>query len=115
MCHPQTRGQTESVNRKMVFMLRALLDNITKAWEDFLPFNGFAYNSVIHSIIDCSSFEIVYGFNLLTPIDLLSFSSNDVVNFQGNEKTTTIRELHKEVKERIEKQNAKVANKVDQH
>lgn len=84
-------------------------------WEDFLPFTEFAYNKVVHIFTHCSLFEIVYGFNHLTPIDLLPLPSNEVVNFQVDEKTTAIEDLRKEVKERIEKQNVKVAEKVNQH
>ncbi|XP_050941582.1 uncharacterized protein LOC127149752 [Cucumis melo] len=50
--------------------------------------------------------------SLLSPIDLLSLPSNEVMNVQGDEKVTIIRKLHKEVKERIEK-HAKVKEKVN--
>ena len=95
-------------------MLRALIDKNTKTREDLLSFIEFAYNRVVHIVTKCLPFEIVYGFNPLTPIDLLSFPSNEVVNFQTNEKVNTILELHEEVKKRIEKQNAKI-EKINQH
>lgn len=76
-------------------MLRAIINRSTKTWEDFLPFMEFAYNRVVHSVTKCTPFEIVYGFNLLSTIDLVPFSSNEVVNFQADEKTAIIQELHK--------------------
>jgi hypothetical protein len=38
-----------------------------------LPFIEFAYNRSVHSTTEFSPFEIVYGFNLLTLMDLIPF------------------------------------------
>ena len=40
----------------------------------------FVYNRTIHSTTHCSPLEVVYGFNPLTPPDLLSIPSNIFVN-----------------------------------
>jgi len=42
-----------------------------KSWEECLPHVEFAYNKVVHSTTQHSPFEVVYGFNPLTPLDLL--------------------------------------------
>ena len=42
-----------------------------KSWEECLSHVEFAYNRVVHSITQYSPFEVVYGFNPLTPLDLL--------------------------------------------
>ncbi|XP_022973897.1 uncharacterized protein LOC111472489, partial [Cucurbita maxima] len=76
-CHPQTDGQTEVVNRTMTAMLRAIIDKNLKTWEVCLPFIEFAYNRVVHSTTKCTPFEIVYGFNPLTPLDLLPIPSKE--------------------------------------
>ena len=70
-CHPQTDGQTEVVNRTLSQLLRALIQKNLKNWEDILPHAEFPYNRSIHSSTSYSPFEIVYGFNSLTPLDLL--------------------------------------------
>jgi hypothetical protein len=70
-CHPQTDGQTEAVNRTLSTLLRTIIQKNLKNWEDCLPFVEFAYNQSVHSTTDFSPFEIVYGFNPLTPLDLL--------------------------------------------
>jgi hypothetical protein len=36
-CHPQTDGHTEVVNRTLSTMLRAVLDQNLRCWEDCLP------------------------------------------------------------------------------
>jgi hypothetical protein len=47
-CHPQTR-QTEVVNRTLSTMLRVVLDQNLRRWEDCLPHVEFAYNHATHS------------------------------------------------------------------
>ncbi|XP_072076494.1 uncharacterized protein [Arachis hypogaea] len=70
-CHPQTDGQTEVVNRTLGTLLRAVVGKNLKTWEDCLPFIEFAYNRTTHSSTGFSPFELVYGFNPLTVLDLL--------------------------------------------
>ena len=46
----------------------------------------FAYNRAVHSTTHCSPFEIAYGFNPLTPIDLLSLPSDKFVSVDASSK-----------------------------
>ncbi|XP_042466500.1 uncharacterized protein LOC122049106, partial [Zingiber officinale] len=71
ICHPQTDGQTEVVNRTLSFLLHAVINKNLRIWEDCLPHVEFAYNRSIHSATKFSPFEIVYGFNPLSPLDLI--------------------------------------------
>ncbi|KAL3534821.1 hypothetical protein ACH5RR_003282 [Cinchona calisaya] len=71
--HPQTDGQTEVVNRTLGTLLRAVLKRNLKTWEDCLPIVEFAYNRAMHSSTKFSPFELVYGFNPTTPLDLLPY------------------------------------------
>ena len=71
-CHPQTDGQTEVVNKTLSTLLRTIIQKNLKNWEDCFPFIEFAYNRIVHSTINFSSFEIVYGFNPLTPLPVPS-------------------------------------------
>ena len=112
-CHPQTDGQTEVVNRTLITLLRAIIEKNIRTWEDCLPFVEFAYNRAIHSTTHCSPFEIVYGFNPLTPIDLLPLPPNKFVSIDANSKAELVKKLHKQIKERIEKHNEKVASRVN--
>ena len=48
-CHPQTDGQTEVVNRALSTMLRAILKQNLKMWEECLPHVEFTYNRAEHS------------------------------------------------------------------
>ena len=83
-------------------------------WENLLPHVEFAYNRVVNSTTSHSPFEVVYGFNPLTPLDLLPIPIlDDVLCKDGNDKASFIKNLHKDIKLSIEKvgKYAKLANK----
>jgi hypothetical protein len=114
VAHPQTDGQTEVVNRTLTTLLRAIIQKNLKNWEKCLPHVEFAYNRTFHSTTSYSPFEIVYGFNPLTPLDILPLPTNEFANLDGQKKADAIRELHAKVRANIEKKNkqyAKQANK----
>ncbi|KAL4341052.1 hypothetical protein GQ457_08G031880 [Hibiscus cannabinus] len=79
-CHPQTDGQTEVVNRVLSTLLRSIIKKNIKTWEDCLPHVEFAYNHAIHSATKMSPFEVVYGFNPITPLDLLPLPQEQVIS-----------------------------------
>ena len=83
-------------------------------WEEILLFVEFAYNRAIHSTTKCSPFEIVYGFNPKTPLNLLPLPTNKFVHLDAKLKAEFVKKLHKKVKERIEKHNDKVVKRVNQ-
>jgi hypothetical protein len=105
-CHPQTDGQTEVVNRTLSTLLRSVLKKNSKLWEECLPHVEFAYNRVVHSTTNHSPFEIVYGFNPLTPLDLLPLPNNSLLKHKdGKSKAEFVKKLHERVKLQIEKRN----------
>ncbi|WZZ53164.1 hypothetical protein YC2023_053271 [Brassica napus] len=96
-CHPQTDGQTEVVNRTLSALLRSLVKKNLKLWEECLPHVEFAYNHAMHSATKFSPFEVVYGFNPLSPLDLLPLPLSERVSIDGKRKTDTIKKLHEQV------------------
>jgi transposase InsO family protein len=84
-CHPQTDGQTEVVNRTLSTMLRAVLKSNLKLWEESLSHIEFAYNRSMHSTTEVSSFQIVYGFNPRSPIDLLPLPHSETTCFDASQ------------------------------
>ena len=81
-CHPQTDRQTEVVNRTLSQLLRAIIQKNLKSWEECLPFVEFAYNRTMHSTTGFSPFQIVYGFNPLTSMDLIPLPFEEKVKFR---------------------------------
>ena len=109
-CHPQTDGQTEVVNRTLGQLLRCFISGNPRVWENLLPHVEFAYNRVVNSTTSHSPFEVVYGFNPLTPLDLLLIPLlEDVLCKDGDEKASFVKTLHKDIKKRIEKKVGKYA------
>ncbi|XP_028764584.1 uncharacterized protein LOC114722674 [Neltuma alba] len=72
--HPQIDGQTEVVNRTLTTLLRAIIQKNLKNWVNFLPHIEFAYSRAVHSSTSFSPFEVVYGFNPLSPYHCLLMS-----------------------------------------
>jgi hypothetical protein len=62
-----------------------------------LPFVEFAYNRTVHSTTVFSPFEIVYGFNPLTPIDLIHLPFKENVSLDDEKKAKMVRQLHEGV------------------
>ncbi|KAL4325890.1 hypothetical protein GQ457_11G026160 [Hibiscus cannabinus] len=113
-CHPQTNGQTEIVNCVLSTLSRSIIKKNIKTWEDCLPHVEFAYNHVVHSATKMSPYEVVYGFNPITPLDLLPLPREQVLNSDGQSKAEYVRKLHQQVKENLERrtqQYEKQANK----
>jgi len=65
----------------------------------------FAYNRSVHSTTDYSPFEIVYGFNSLTPLDLIHLLVDETVSLDGNQKAQVMKDLHAKIRQQIEKKN----------
>ena len=81
-----------------------------KNWEVCLPHIEFAYNRVVHSTTNCSPFEVVYGFNPLTPLDLLPMPNISIFKHkEGQAKANYVKKLHEKVKAKIEKRNESYA------
>jgi transposase InsO family protein len=108
-CHPQTfcYGQTEVINRTLSTMLRAVLKDNLRLWEECLPHIEFAYNRSIHSTTKVSPFMVVYGFNPRAPIDLLPLPPSEIVNLDAIQHSEFILKLHETAKLQIEKMHEK--------
>ncbi|QRW21868.1 Retrotransposable element Tf2 protein [Rhizoctonia solani] len=66
--HPQSDGQTESVNPTVKHFLQAYSGVNQKDWVKWLPMAEFAYNNAVHSSAGKSPFKALYGWEpALTP------------------------------------------------
>jgi hypothetical protein len=66
--HPQTDGQTETVNQTMEDILRACVLTYGKDWEQTLPYAEFSYNNGYQARLGMSPFESLYGRKCRTPL-----------------------------------------------
>ena len=93
-CHPQIDDQTEVVNMTLSTLLRTIIKKNIKAWKEYLPYVEFAYNMYVHSTTKFPPFEIVYGFNPLTSLDLTPLPLSERVNLEGQKKVEIIKQIH---------------------
>jgi hypothetical protein len=105
ICHPQTDGQSEVVNRTLSTMLWAVLKDNLRLWEEYLPHIEFAYKRSIHSTTKLSPFMVVYGFNPRVLIDLLPLPPSETVNLDVTQRSEFILKLHETTKLKIKKMN----------
>ena len=69
----------------------------------------FAYNRTDYSATKFSSFEIVYGFNPLTPLDLLPLPIDERFSMDGKKKAEFVKQLHEGTRQHIEKRTEQYA------
>jgi hypothetical protein len=93
--HPQTDGQTERTHRTIEQILRGFVHAQHHDWLHALPLAEFCYNNSVHSATKFSPFEALYGFNPLTPPDLLA-NSNTTTNIAQR-----IRDIHELITEEL--------------
>ncbi|GKV11621.1 hypothetical protein SLEP1_g22863 [Rubroshorea leprosula] len=107
--------EDDEVQRDNIFHTRCHVKNKNlKNWEECLLHVEFAYNWSVHSVTNCSPFEVVYGFNPLTPLDLLPLPIDEQASLDGKKKAEVVKQLRERVRQNIERlteQYAKQANK----
>ena len=78
-----------------------------------MPFVEFAYNITVYSTASFSPFKIIYGFNPLTPMDLIPLSFEERVSLDGENKAKMVRQLNEGIRLQIEKTNGLYAFKAN--
>lgn len=69
--HPETDGLTERFNQTIKRMLKKFVSDTGKDWDKWLPFLLFAYREVPQASTGFSPFELLYGWPVQGPLDLL--------------------------------------------
>ena len=64
-----------------------------------MSYAEFAYNRIVHSSTNYSPFEVVYGFNPLTPMDLIPLPIKEQGSLDGKKKAKMVKEIHERVKQ----------------
>ena len=77
--------------------LPSVVSSVLQEFEDCLSFIEFSYNRGVHSITNMSPFEIVYGFNPLTPLDLLPLPVTERKSLYGHRKVEIVKNLHETI------------------
>jgi hypothetical protein len=69
--HPQTQGMIERYHRSMKNMIRALVEEQDKDWDELLPFVMFSYRECPHESLGFSPFELIYTYRARGPLQLM--------------------------------------------
>ena len=90
------------MNGTLSTLLKAIIKKNIKTWEDCLSHVEFTYNRTIHSATKFSPFEIVYGFNPLTSLDLSPLPMSEHINLYGKKKVEYVKKILEKEKLNIE-------------
>ena len=69
-----------------------------KQWDLLLPQVEFAYNRSMHQSSGRSPFEVVYGLQLIGPLDLVPHATSKQFSRDAEIIAKEIKKLHKEVR-----------------
>ena len=94
ICHPQMDSQTEVTSRTSGTLLRSLIKSNAKAWDLLLPHAEFAYNKVSSKTMGMPSFKVVYGFETLSPLDLVPKAMDEKPSMDASKRAEEIQKLH---------------------
>ena len=111
--HPQTDGQTEVTNRTLATLLRVLIKKNIKELEKCLPITEYAYNHARHSTTGKSPFEVIYGFNPLSPLDILPLPLQERANMDASARAAYLKKMHEETHSTIERQVQRLSAKLN--
>ena len=69
--HPQTDGLVERFNGTLKSMIRKFVDEDPRGWDEMLPYLLFAYREVAQESTGFSPFELLYGWKVRGPLDVM--------------------------------------------
>ena len=114
-CHPQTDGQTEVTNRTLGTLLRILVKKHLKNWDELLPHAEFAFNRVPSKSTQLSPFQVVYGYNPKSPLDLVPIPTPTKFSWEAEKRAKEIQDLHARVRDNIAKANERAMQSANKH
>ena len=103
--HPQTDGQTESVNQILEQYLRKYCSYKQDDWAEVLPLAEHAYNSAVSESTKSSPFEANYGFSPHT--NLLEMKKPKQMNTAGSDLYEGWTSVWQEMRDNLERAQAR--------
>jgi hypothetical protein len=111
--HPQTNGKTEVVNRSLGNMLRCLVGDNIKSWDQKLCQAKFAHTHAVNRSTGFSPFQIVYVVIPRGPLDLLPLPEHTQVHRNAAELVTSLQKVHETVRHHLESSNQRYKSEAD--
>ena len=101
-------------NRTLGTLLRVLIKKSIKGYE-LLCHAEFAFNRTPSKVTSLPPFQVVYGYNPRTLLDLVPIPNQTKFSWEAEKRAKEIQELHAKVRERIEKFNEQAKSHANKH
>ncbi|GKD59028.1 putative nucleotidyltransferase, ribonuclease H, partial [Tanacetum coccineum] len=111
--HPQTDGKTEVVNMSLGNLLRCLVGDHVKAWDQKLCQAEFAHNHAVNRSTRFSPFQVVYYVQPRGPLDLMTPRVSSSIPKKVQDLIAGLHVVHKAVHENLVRANSKYKQDVD--
>ncbi|GJS96004.1 putative nucleotidyltransferase, ribonuclease H [Tanacetum coccineum] len=111
--HPQIDGQTEVVNMSLSNLLRCLVGDHVKAWDQKLCQAEFAYNHVVNRSTGFSPFQVVFSTQPRGPLDLMTPRVSSSIPKKVQDFVAGLYDVHKVVHENLVSANSKYKQDAD--
>jgi hypothetical protein len=103
------------VNRSLGDLLRSLVTKHHSQWDNILPQAEFAYKDSVNQSTGQSPFQIVYGMQPRGIYELRDLEQTVTRSASAEDFTETMKELHNQVKERLQNSSQEYKRRADQH
>lgn len=109
--HPQTDGLIERFNCTLLSMLSLFVDDNQTNWDGLLPYVMMAYHSNIQASTGFTPYKVLFGREMVLPVDIM-LGVDNVQTFQSvNEYVTGVAESLSSVVEAIKKHQDRASNR----
>jgi hypothetical protein len=96
-------------------LLRSLVTEHHIQWDHILPKAEFAYNDSVNRSTGQSPFQVVYGMHPRGIFELRDSKQTVTKSASAEEFAKVMKELHSQVKERLQNSSQKYKHRADQH
>ena len=93
--HPQTNGNTERVNQTLATILRKMVLDLKRDWDNKLPAALWAYRTTYKVTTRATPFSLVYGVEAVLPIEFEVSSLRVAVDHRLTAKESLVRRLER--------------------
>ena len=86
-----------------------------KGWDELLPHAEFVFNQAPSKATHLTSFQVVYGENPRSPLDLTPIPNPTKFSWEAEKRAKEIQELHAQVRDIINKSNDQATKQANKH
>ncbi len=111
--HPASNGLVERANRKILEVLRPIVNYLLDNWEDWLPHAAASINSSVNDSTGKSPHYILFGVKKRLHYDLLTSTPQPVYNIENysQQQIHVFSKIHSSVRETLKAAKAEMAMK----